>query len=125
MKSIYINTNLVIQNKLKLLSFIAYLFIGANAAFSQTNVVTQHNDVGRTGWYNKETVLNKKNVSQSTFGKIFTRKVDEQMYAQPLIVSNVNIPNFGLHNIVYLSTVNNTVYAYDADSAIFQILTGK
>ena len=117
MKSIYINTNLVIQNKLKLLSFIAYLFIGANAAFSQTNVVTQHNDFGRTGWYNKETVLNKKNVSQSTFGKIFTRKVDEQMYAQPLIVSNVNIPNFGLHNIVYLSTVNNTVYAYDADSA--------
>ena len=117
MKKIYLNTLLFIQQKIGLLIFILFISVSANKLFSQTNVVTQHNDLGRTGWYKNETILNKKNVSQTTFGKLFTRKVDDQMYAQPLIVSNINIPDFGTHNIVYLSTVNNTVYAYDADSA--------
>jgi len=84
---------------------------------AQVNVVTQHYDLGRTGWHNKETLLNKSNVHQGSFGKLFTRTVDDQLYAQPLIVQGVNITGIGTKNIVYLATVNNTVYAYDADSA--------
>lgn len=84
---------------------------------AQTGVLTQHNDVARTGWYSHETILNTKNVKAGSFGKIFTRTVDDQIYAQPLVVLNVNMPGVGNKNVVFVATVNNTVYAFDADSA--------
>src|SRR5258706_7909220 len=84
------------------------------AAFSQTNVLTQHNDVMRTGWNNTETVLNTANVNTNSFGLLLSRPLDDQMYAQPLIVSQVNISG-NLRNVLYAATVNNSVYAYDAD----------
>ncbi len=86
-------------------------------AFSQTSVLTQHNNLNRTGWYSSETILNIKNVKPGSFGKIFTRSVDDQIYAQPLVMLNVNIPGKGIKNIVFVATVNNTLYAFDADSA--------
>ncbi|MDE3212949.1 MAG: hypothetical protein KGM98_06920, partial [Bacteroidota bacterium] len=49
------------------------------------------------------------------FGLLDTLPLDDQMYAQPLVVSNVSIGG-GVHNVLYAATVNNTVYAYDADS---------
>src|SRR5580765_5783086 len=85
--------------------------------YSQRNVLTQHNDNNRTGWNNQETILNTSNVRPGSFGKIFTRTVDDQIYAQPLVMSNINIPGQGIKNIVFVATVNNTVYAFDADSA--------
>ena len=78
------------------------------------NVLTQHNDLQRTGWNPAETTLTQANVSGGTFGKIFSRDVDDQIYCQPLIVNNVSIGG-GTHNIVITATVNNTVYAFDAD----------
>ncbi len=89
----------------------------ALSAQSQTSVLTQHNDLYRTGWNNKESVLTTKNVNKNSFGKIFTRTVDDQIYAQPLVALNVNIPGSGNKNIVIVATVKNTVYAFDADSA--------
>ena len=86
------------------------------AVFSQTNVLTQHNDVMRTGWNSTETILNTSNVNKNSFGLLFSRTLDDQMYAQPLIVSNVNISG-SARNVVYAATVNNSVYAYDADSS--------
>ena len=80
-------------------------------AYSQTGVFTQHNDLYRTGWNKKETILNTNNVKPGSFGKIFTRSVDDQIYAQPLVVLNVNVPGNGNKNIVIVATVNNTVYA--------------
>ena len=71
----------------------------------------------RTGWYNNETVLNKNNVRAGSFGKIFTRSVDDQIYAQPLIKLNLTIPGKGKKNVVFVCTVNNSIYAFDADSA--------
>lgn len=84
--------------------------------FSQTDVLTQHNDLARTGWNNQETVLNTTNVKSSSFGKLFSVDIDEEAYAQPLVVTGVNITSAGTKNVVYACTLNNTVYAIDADN---------
>src|SRR3974377_1984988 len=72
-------------------------------------VLTQHNDVSRTGAILSETVLNTSNVSVSRFGKLFTRTVDGQIYAQPLYVPGVTIPGRGVHNVVYVATMHNSL----------------
>ncbi len=97
--------------------FICVLLLINFSVFSQTSVLTQHNDIMRTGWDSTETILNDSNVNVNNFGYLFSRPLDDQMYAQPLVVSNVLISGVGRRNVVYAATVNNTVYAYNADSA--------
>jgi len=92
----------------------AALLAAALPAAAQVDVTTQHNDNARTGANLSETVLTPLNVP-SQFGKLFERAVDDQVYAQPLLVSGVNIPGVGLRNVLYVATVNDTVYAFDAD----------
>ena len=91
------------------------LFLSSVFTVQAQSVLTQHNDIKRTGWYDKETHLTTGNVRAGSFGKLFVRSVDDQVYAQPLVMLHVNIPNIGAKNIVYVATVNNTVYAFDAD----------
>lgn len=79
------------------------------------SVLTQHNDNNRSGLNDHETVLTTNNVNVKQFGALFTLPVDDQIYAQPLVVGNLYINN-GLHNVVYIATVNNSVYAYDGDT---------
>jgi hypothetical protein len=79
------------------------------------NVITQHNDNNRSGANLNEAILDTSNVNPKRFGKLFTRQVDGQIYAQPLYLCNVNIPNLGIHNVIYVATMHNTVYAFDAD----------
>ncbi|HRI20645.1 MAG TPA: discoidin domain-containing protein, partial [Panacibacter sp.] len=93
------------------------LFLFDVSVYAQSSVLTQHNDLNRTGWYSEEKLLNTKNVKAGSFGKIFTRTVDDQIYAQPLVMLNVAMPAAGNKNVVFVATVNNTVYAFDADSA--------
>jgi len=62
-----------------------------------------------------ETTLNTSNVGPNTFGLVFNLVVDDRIYAQPLYVPNVAVPNQGTHNIVYVATMSDTVYAFDAD----------
>src|SRR5467141_2190480 len=78
------------------------------------SVLTQHNDNTRAGWNDNETALTTSNVNVQQFGKLFTLTVDGEVYAQPLVVGRVAIG--GGHNVVYVATVNNTVYAFDADN---------
>src|SRR5665647_402478 len=94
-----------------------FFIMATFASYSQTSVLTQHNDLNRTGWNNKETILTTKNVNRNSFGEIFSRQVDDKIYAQPLVVLNVNIPNKDNKNIVIVATSNNSIYAFDADSA--------
>jgi F5/8 type C domain/Secretion system C-terminal sorting domain len=84
-------------------------------ALSQpTDVLTQHNDLARSGWNNTETILDTSNVNHNTFGLVASRFVDDQIYAQPLVATGLNMGN-GTKNVVFVCTVNNTVYAFDAD----------
>ncbi len=95
------------------LTILFLLFLQVNS-FGQVDVIMNHNNLKRTGWNDKETILATDNVSSGNFGKIFSREVDDEIYAQPLIVSNFSIAG-GVHNIVIVATVNNTLYAFDAD----------
>jgi hypothetical protein len=97
-----------------LLILSASLFMAA-----QVSVTTYHNDNNRTGWNSHETALTPTSVKGTSFGVQLTVPLDDQVDAQPLIVPKVKITagNFkGLHNVVYVATDNNSIYAIDMTS---------
>ena len=79
------------------------------------SVLTQHNDNTRAGLNASETELTTANVNASRFGKLFTLAVDDEVYAQPLVSGGLSISGSS-HNVVFIATVNNSVYAYDGDN---------
>jgi hypothetical protein len=81
-----------------------------------TDVVTYHNDVARTGQNLSETILTPTNVNSTGFGKIGFYAVDGKVDAQPLYLANVSIPGQNLHNVLYVATEHDGVYAFDADN---------
>jgi hypothetical protein len=102
------------------------LCIGAAPAFASGNVdvTTQHNDNMRTGANLNESALNKSNVNVNQFGKLFSKQVQGQIYVQPLYVSNMNILG-KVRNVVFVATMHNTVYCFDADDASADALWSK
>lgn len=87
------------------------------AAFGQTAVLTQHYDNARTGQNTNETILTRANVNPGQFGKLFTQNLDGMEAGQPLYVPGVFIPASNTtHNVVYVATQHDSVYAFDADN---------
>jgi hypothetical protein len=84
-------------------------------AGSVSSYVTWKNDNANTGRQMNETILTPLNVNSSTFGIKFTDTVDGYVYGQPLYMSNITI-NGATHNVVYVVTENDSVYAFDADT---------
>ncbi len=81
---------------------------------TNTAVVTYHNNTSRSGLNANETILTPGNVNSRQFGKRVTYPVDGQIYAQPLFLPNVSI-NGSTHNVVFVATEHDSVYAFDAD----------
>src|SRR6516162_9064343 len=102
---------------MKRILFLTLLFVTTFQVLqAQVDVLTQHNDLNRSGWNNKETILTLSNVNKFSFGLLVSRPLDDKCYTQPLVVSGVSTVN-GSRNVVYVASVNNTVYAYDADDS--------
>jgi protocatechuate 3,4-dioxygenase beta subunit len=92
------------------------LCLGFSLAWGQNDVLTQHNDNTRSGLNANETLLTPANVNVNGFGKLFTQNVDGMIVGQPLYANQVLMDDGLVHNVVYVATQNNTVYAFDADS---------
>jgi len=114
-----------------LLTFLASLSVGVYAlgrpganlplekhqqlANPNSAVLTYKNDVAHSGANRNETALTLSNVNALQFGKRVAFPVDGQVYAQPLFMPNVTIGG-AVHNVVFVATENDSVYAFDADS---------
>jgi len=94
----------------------AILVLSVACAYAQHDVLTQHNDVSRSGLNSNETFLTPQNVNAGTFGKLFTQNVDGIIVGQPLYATNVLMNDGNVHNVVYVATQHNTVFAFDADN---------
>jgi hypothetical protein len=87
----------------------------ASAAMCQVQVLTEHNDGFRDGANTNESVLTPANVNFSTFGKLFTLGVDGYIVGQPLYLPGMQFPDGTTHNVVYVATQHDSVFAFDAD----------
>jgi len=83
---------------------------------AQTDVLTANYDNNRTNANLNEWLLNTSNVNDGQFGKLYTLPVDGQVYAQPLYVHELSLPGAGAANVLYVATMHNSVYAFNADA---------
>ena len=87
-----------------------------SSSVAQLPFPTSRGDNARDGANTHETLLTPANVNQSGFGRLFSVPVDYVVMAQPLYMPNVNIPGQGTHNVIYIVTQADSVYAIDADN---------
>jgi len=100
----------------KLTASMVTLVALASLATAQNGWTTRGFTYTRTAANQSENKLNLSNVNTGTFGKLFARQVDGQIYGQPLVVPKVTV-NGGTFNVVYVTTQHDSVYAFDADNA--------
>jgi hypothetical protein len=98
---------------LKRAQWLLLVVLTSTLLHAQVNMITYHNDNWRTGQNTEETVLTPSNVGPNHFGKLCAAPVDGQIYAQPLVGSNVPIKGHTYPTVVYVATQNDSVYAID------------
>jgi hypothetical protein len=107
--------------------FVCLIASTALAAQAATAIVTAQFNNSRTAANQTEKSLNTSNVNVGTFGKLFTFRVDGYVYAQPLYIPSLTI-NGATRNVLYVATMQNSIYAFDADNAaaapIFHVSLG-
>jgi len=86
------------------------------AAHAQQPVLQRGYDANVSGANLTETTLNASNIGPNTFGLLFKLPVDDRIYAQPLYVPGLAIPGHGTANVVFVATMSDSVYAFDADA---------
>ena len=100
----------------RLVSLLVLLSASCGVARSQSPVTSERYDNNRTGANLTESSLNTANVNVGQFGKLYSYTVDGSVYAQPLYLPNVTVAGQGSHNVLYVVTMNDVIYAFDADS---------
>jgi Ricin-type beta-trefoil lectin domain-like len=106
----------VIPSLKKVLFLMPILFANPLPGHAQNDVLTWHNDVARTGQNLSEAILTPALVNSTNFGLIANVVVDGKVDAQPLYASAITLPGQGTHNILYIATEHDSVYAVNADS---------
>ena len=91
------------------------LTVNAAQQSGNVSVLTYHNDIARTGQNLSETILTTSNVNSTNFGKIGAMNADGLVDAEPLYVPGLTV-NGATHNVVFVATENDSVYAFDADT---------
>src|SRR3974390_175753 len=102
---------------LKIALILGSIFALGDIAAAQVSVTTWHYDNARTGANQNETLLFPGGVNPVTFGKLFEQPVDGAIVGKALYMPNLTIAKKGVHNVVFVATMHDSVYAFDADSA--------
>src|SRR5579863_325606 len=90
--------------------------IAASQTPTAVPVLTWRYDLTHAGQNTQETELTPSNVNTATFGKLFSYSVDSTVYAQPLYVPGLKMNDGLIHNVLFIATENDSIYAFDADS---------
>jgi hypothetical protein len=92
---------------------LALLFLVLSSAALEAQVTTSQYDNSRTNANLHEKILTPQNVNSKEFGRLGAFKVDGPVYAQPLFLPSVEIPGKGTHDVLYIATEHDSVYAFD------------
>jgi hypothetical protein len=110
----FVRCRALLTGRALLFGALALALLHTLSAHAQSPVLQRGYDAGVSGATLRETTLNTSNVAPSTFGLVFKLPVDDNITAQPLYVPGVVINGIS-HNVVYVATMNDTLYAFDAD----------